>query len=257
METKLKKFLGSGGLGDFLICYSKCFNYIEKDEKFHFTYIDDIDNRRTKIDYSKYAQEFLDVQEIEYNIIKAKQFEYYAQHGKEYDYCFSPQVYGEVNSFLLRPNSIRSDSHPYIDFKTPFVQHEEQHSIAINYFAGNGDDSRRVWSSDKFLQDLIKYLSVKLGYIVYLIGIDDGKEFEMCIDARKTSFMNELGIIKHCSKVICFSGFIHLFSCFSNKQVIVKWENEAARDWYFHPKWQKNNVRFWKNETFSEIAGLL
>ena len=152
----MKKFLGSGGLGDMLICFSKCFNYVDKDEKFVFTYIDDIDNRRTKVDYSKYADEFLKYQEIDYNIISAKQFEYYEEHGKEYDYCFSPQVYGDVNDFLKRPNSIRSDSKPYIDFKTPLISvGEHKESIAINYFAGNGDDSRRMWSSKDFLQNLI------------------------------------------------------------------------------------------------------
>ena len=104
---------------------------------------------------------------------------------------------------------------------------------------------------------MIKYFYAKLGYIVYIVGIDDGVELEYCVDARKTNLMNQLGIIKHCSKVICFSGFIHLFSCFSNKQVIVKWENEAAKSWYYHYEWLKNNVRFWYNESFTEIIDKL
>ena len=241
-----------------LICFSKCFNHIDKDEKFHYTYIDEVTNRRTKVDYSKYASEFLKQQDVNFDIISAKQFEYYQEHGKEYDFAFSPQVYGEVNDFLKRPNSIRSDSQPYISFSNikPYLNEDEK-LIAITSFAGNGDDPRRSWSSNNFLQDLIKYLDVKLGYVVYLIGINDSNKFEYCVDARTRDFVEELRVLKNCKTVICFSGFIHLFSCFENKKVICKYEGDAARDWYYHPEWLKNNVKFWYNESYTEILDKL
>ena len=69
--------------------------------------------------------------------------------------------------------------------------------------------------------------------------------------------LNQLRALNSTDKVICFSGFIHLFSCFANKQIIVKWENEAAVHFYYHPEWLKNNVKFWHNETYSEIIDKL
>jgi len=257
----LKTFLGSGGLGDMLICFSKCFNHINDDERFHYTYIDEVTNRRTKVDYTKYSDEFLKLQNIDYNIISAKQFEYYQDHGKEYDFAFSPQVYGEVNQFLLRPNSIRSDSQPYIKFKLPELYDQTfldaKKRIVITSFAGNGDDPRRSWSSKKFLQDLIKFLNVKLGYQIYLMGIQDDEKYDYCYDIRDLSLPEELVYIANSEAVICFSGFVHLFSCFENKKIICKYEGDAAKEFYFHPVWLENNVKFWYNESYTEILDKL
>ena len=242
----MNTYFGAGGLGDLYICFCKALAYNRLDYRF------DYEHCLGLADYDdSFHKEFLNMQGIDYKIIKNTEPEsYYREHKADLT-PLSTSWDGKRSGIIADKGWLDPFIGDRIKIKSQEVILIKPYAL-IQSSAGLGINKRpdRAWSSVAYIDDLAKLVKNKFNYNVYVIGNDDIKtEAPNLKDLKLGTKMN---IVKHADLFIGFAGFLNFVASTNSVPVIIK--RHEHQNYYMHPAW---NIKTFEQESYQVILDLI